>query len=158
MLKRWLLDDISLTWYNCRVKKMTTWWYIAHVIQSPLPWCHLIYQIVAVYWRLKLPWKSAYEIIPANWKSLAPTLHLHFFRFQLLQKRFQIIYKSQENCWKFVLTDVNQTNQMSRTWSGLTEFLLLQFFRTGLNVSLSHKITSRKTACLWYTFITNPQY
>ena len=92
------------TCINCRVKKMTTWWYIANVIQSPLSWCHHIYQIVAVYWRLKLPWKSAYEIIPVNWKSLAPTPHLHFFCFQLLQNRFQIIYKSQEKLLK-VCTD-----------------------------------------------------
>ena len=75
------------TCINCRVKKMTTWLYIANVIQSPLPWCHHIYQIVAVYWRLKLPWKSAYEIIPANWKSLAPTLHLHFFSLSASSKQ-----------------------------------------------------------------------
>ena len=101
------------TCINCRVKKMTTWQYIADVKQTPLSWWYHIHQIVAVYWR---PWKSAYEIIPVNWKCLAHST----YTFLLLASSKQIPDDLQEshrseNFCKFVPMEVNQTNQMSRT-------------------------------------------
>ena len=63
---------------NCRVKRWLLDWYIANVKQSPLSWWYHIHQILAVYWRLKLPWKSAYEIIPVNWKSLTHSTYTFF--------------------------------------------------------------------------------
>ena len=101
---------------NCRVKRWLLDWYIANVKQSPLSWWYHIHQIVAVYWRIKLPWKSAYEIIPVNWKSLTHST----YTFLLLASSKQIsddLQDSQrsENCCKFVLTKVSQTDQMSRT-------------------------------------------
>ena len=101
---------------NCLAKRWLLDWYIANVKQSPLSWWYHIHQILAVYWRIKLPWKSAYEIIPVNWKSLTHSTYTFF----LLASSKQIsddLQDSQrsENCCKFVLTKVSQTDQMSRT-------------------------------------------
>ena len=113
LLQRFIEHAWRKTCINCRVKKMTTWQYIADVKQTPLSWWYHIHQIVAVYWR---PWKSAYEIIPVDWKCLAHST----YTFLLLASSKQIPDDLQEshrseNFCKFVPMDVNQTNQMSRT-------------------------------------------